>query len=44
MRPSKANKQKRRKLNEQLKSNGRTPNQIARKKKKKDRKNTGKQI
>ena len=38
MRPSKTNKQKKHKLNEQLKSNGRTPNQIARNKKKKESK------
>lgn len=38
MRPSKTNKQKKQKINEELKSKGRTPNQIARKKKKKERK------
>ena len=35
MRPSKSNKQKKRKINQQLKTNGRTPKQIARIKKKK---------
>ena len=44
MRPNKTNKQKRHRLNEELKSKGRTPKQIARKKRKKDRKKTGKQI
>ena len=37
MRHSKTNKQKKRKLNEQLKANRRTPNQIARIVKKKNR-------
>jgi hypothetical protein len=39
MRQSKTNKQKKRKLNEQLKSNGRTPNQIARIAKKRNGRN-----
>ena len=39
MRPSKTNKQKKRKLNEQLKANGRTPRQIARINNKRNRSN-----
>jgi len=38
MRPNKANKQRKRRINEELKSKGRTPKQIARKKRKKERK------
>ena len=38
MRPSKANKQRKRRINEELKSKVRTPKQIARKKRKKERK------